>query len=297
MKKRINITKLGENEEDRRTKIIEYITNHQGCNIQDVIRGVEDYVSRVTVFNILDSLEKVGAIRRQKDKPNSRDHKLFVDTNNPLISLPKEFDEFKKSYYPLLETVKKDIKEYLSYPQRDGFNTSMCFKNLGDLGLIFGEFIRIYDARALLVWPNQIRDPESLKNLYMLFFSKVLEILDEIDKVFQFLFSDLGDQAKEGIFANVGMGLLGPGFSAIFGNAHVGTIEHNLSAMSGLYNIHEHNDFEAATNGVLEHISTILEKDYGSYVLKAENLERKMDEHTGGSISKDRKRKRKILEF
>ena len=67
--------------------------------------------------------------------------------------------------------------------------------------------------------------------------------------------------------------------------------------MLGLYNIHEHNDFEAATNRVLEHISTILEKDYGSYVLKAENLGRKMDEHTGGFISRDRKRKRKILEF
>ncbi|MGB8934260.1 MAG: hypothetical protein WCC17_04045 [Candidatus Nitrosopolaris sp.] len=131
----------------------------------------------------------------------------------------------------------------------------------------------------------------------MLFFSKVLEILDEIDKVFRFLFPDLGDLEKEGIFGNVGMCLLGPGFSAIFGNARVGTTEHILSAMNGLWNIYEHNDFEAATNRVLEHISTILEKDYGSYVLKAENLGRKMDEHTGGFISKDRKRKRKMLEF
>lgn len=295
--KRINITKLGENEEDRSTKIIEYITNHQGCNIQEVIRGVENYVSRVTVFNILDSLEKVGAIRRQKDKPNSRDHKLFVDTNNPLISLPKEFDEFKKTYYSLLETVKKNIKEYLSYPQRDRFNTSMCFKELGDLGLIFGEFIRIYNARALLAWPNQIRDPESLKNLYMLFFSKVLEILDEIDKVFQFLFLDLGDLEKEGIFASVGMCLLGPGFSTIFGNAGAGTIEHNLSAMLGLYNIHEHNDFEADTNRVLEHISTILKKDYDSYTLKVESLITKMNQQTGNFGSQERKRKQKILEF
>jgi hypothetical protein len=245
------------------------------------IRGVEDYVSRVTVFNILDSLEKVGAIRRQKDKPNSRDHKLFVDTNNPLISLPKEFDEFKKSYYPLLETVKKDFKEYLSYPQRDGFKTSMCFKDLGDLGLIFGEFIRIYDARALLVWPNQIRDPESLKNLYMLFFSKVLEILDEIDKVFEFLFSDLGDQAKEGILGNVGVNLLGQ----------------NILQSPLIYNIYEHNNFETATNRVIEHIVAIWEEDHKSYTLKVENLERKMDEQTGGFISRDRKRKRKILEF
>src|SRR5215469_5266398 len=142
--KRINITKLGENEEDRRTKIIEYITNHQGCNIQEVIRGVENYVSRVTVYKILGSLEKVGAIRRQKDKPNSRDFKLFVDTNNPLISLPKEFDEFKKYYYPLLERLKKDIKEYLTYQDRNAEEIIQCFGDLDLLGLIFAEFIRIY---------------------------------------------------------------------------------------------------------------------------------------------------------
>lgn len=297
MKKRINITKLGLTEEDRRAKIIEYITNHQGCNIQEVIKEVEDYVSRVTVFNILDSLEKVGAIRKHKDKPNSRDHKLFVDTNNPLISLPKEFDEFKKYYYPLLERVKKDIKEYLTYPERDGFETSMCFKDLGDVGLIFGEFIRIYDARALLVWPKQLRDTESLKNLYMLLFSNVLEILAEIDKVFQFLFPDLGDLTKDGISGNLAMGLLGPGFSAIFGNVGSGAIEQDLSAMSGLYNIGEHNDFEAAKNRALEHISTILKKDYGSYTLKVENLVTKMDQQTGNFVSREREQKREIHEI
>jgi hypothetical protein len=39
-------------------------------------------------------------------------HKLFADSNNPLISLPKEFDEFKESYYPLLKAIKEQAKEY-----------------------------------------------------------------------------------------------------------------------------------------------------------------------------------------
>ena len=112
----------------------------------------------------------------------------------------------------------------------------------------------------------------------------------------QFLFLDLGDLEKEGIFASVGM-CLGPGFSTIFGNAGAGTIEHNLSAMLGLYNIDEHNDFEADTNRVLEHISTILKKDYDSYTLKVESLITKMNQQTGIFGSQERKRKRKILEF
>ena len=86
-------------------------------------------------------------IRRQKDKPNSRDHKFFVDTSNPLISLPKEFDEFKRYYYPLLEIVKKEYKEHLTSSKTSEEDLIL----LGRLGLIFAEFIRIYDSRALLV--------------------------------------------------------------------------------------------------------------------------------------------------
>ena len=66
---------------------------------------------------------------------------------------------------------------------------------------------------------------------------------------------------------------------------------------SALYNIGEHNDIEADTNRVIEHISEIWEKDYKSYVLKVENLERKMDKQTGDFISRDRKRKQKIIKL
>jgi hypothetical protein len=275
----MKLTKLA-TEEDRRTKIIEYIDNHHGCNLEDIVRGTENYVSRMTVRRILDSLEKVDAIRRQKDKPNSRDHKFFVDSTNPLISLPKEFDKFKKYYYSLLETVKKEVKEYLSYSERNGYITDQYFGHLANLGLIFGEFIRIYNTRALLVWPKQIKDTESLRKLYMLLFSQVLEILGEISKVLQFLFSDLGAITEEGIFGNIGVGLLGQGL-----------------VQSALYNIGEHNDIEADTNRVIEHISEIWEKDYKSYVLKVENLETKMDELTGNYVSRDRKRKQKIMKI
>jgi hypothetical protein len=228
-------------EENRRAKVIEYITDHQGCKIQDVVRGVESYVSRVTVFNILDSLEKVGAIRRQKEKPNSRDHKLFVDSNNPLISLPKEFDEFKRYYYPLLERVKKEYKK-------------QDIRLLGRLGFIFVEFMRIYDSRALLVWPKQIRDTESLRNLYMLLFSEVLEILGEIRKVFQFLLSGEGAPTEEGIFANIGVGLLG--WVPI--------------AISELKEQFARTNMRSEARRVLEYVSAMSEKEYDSYVKKIE---------------------------
>ncbi len=271
-------------EEDRRTKIIEYISSHQGCNLENIVRGTENYVSRVTVYKILGLLEKVGAIRRQKDKPNSRDHKFFVDTNNPLVSLPKEFDEFKKYYYPLLEIVKKEYKEQLtsSKPSEE----DLMF--LGRLGLIFVEFIRIYDSRALLVWPKQITDTESLKSLYMLLFSEILEIRDELKKVFQFVLSDLGSLTEEGILANIGAGLLG--WTSI--------------AMLELHDYFAHSKIKAEVQGVLEYVNTIWEKDFHSYDLKAMNIERKVEVEIGDERVQfgkkrfsARNRKKKILEI
>ncbi|MGB8936941.1 MAG: hypothetical protein WCC17_17765 [Candidatus Nitrosopolaris sp.] len=101
-------------------------------------------------------------------------------------------------------------------------------------------------------WPKQIKDTGSLKDLYMLLFSKVLEIRGEISKVFQFLFSDLGILTEEGILGNVGVNLLGQ----------------NILQSPLIYNIHEHNDFETATNRVIEHIMAIWEEDHKSYTLK-----------------------------
>ena len=114
----------------------------------------------------------------------------------------------------------------------------------------------------------------------MLLFSKVLEIFGKISKVFQSLFSDLGPVTEEGIFGNIGLGLLGEKLVSL-----------------DLENIYEHDEIEAETNKVVDHISWIWKKDRESYARKVENLERKMDEQTGGFISRARKRKRKMLEF
>ena len=106
----MRLTKL-KAEEDRSAKVVEFIRNHQGCNFQALVNGVENYMSRVTAYNTVHSLEKVGVIRAQKDKPNSRDHKLFVTTDNLLVSIPQELNEFEKSYLKLLDKSKERIRK------------------------------------------------------------------------------------------------------------------------------------------------------------------------------------------
>jgi hypothetical protein len=42
---------------------------------------------------------------------NRRDHKLYVDGNNPLVSVPKELQEFEEAFVHLLQKTKKKILE------------------------------------------------------------------------------------------------------------------------------------------------------------------------------------------
>jgi hypothetical protein len=89
-----------------------------------------------------------------------------------------------------------------------------------------------------------------------LFFSEVLEILDEINKVFSFLFSDLGAQRKEGFFASIGLGLL----------ERVPASISKVRKDFGTY-------METEANRVLEHVQSIWEKDHTLYKLKFINSE------------------------
>jgi hypothetical protein len=88
---------------------VDYISNHQGCKAEEVVEGVRPQLSRVPVYEILKDLIKEGTVNDQAT--NRRDHKLYVDFNNLLVSVPKELEEFKKVYSNLLEESKERIRQ------------------------------------------------------------------------------------------------------------------------------------------------------------------------------------------
>jgi hypothetical protein len=95
-------------QDDRQRIIIEFIRSKPYCNVEDVVRGVKNDISRVTVFKILHKLIESGAVRRHLEnnqKRNSREHKLFVDEGNPLVSVRLELEKFESAYFDLLNKV------------------------------------------------------------------------------------------------------------------------------------------------------------------------------------------------
>jgi hypothetical protein len=152
------------NEDERRKLIVDYISNHQGCKAEGVVEGVKKHLSRVPVYRTLEDLIKDGTVKDQAT--NRRDHKLSVDFNNLLVSVPLELDEFKVHFYRLVEIVSQNYKK-LNID--DGANFFELFS-------IFSELVNVYNYYGLFIWPKLIEDPKTLNKLYITVFESIREI-------------------------------------------------------------------------------------------------------------------------
>jgi hypothetical protein len=170
------------NEKQRRNIVIDYIRNNQGSNKQRVVSGLSNRIGRVKVFHIIDDLVKDEMVREERANENSRDIKLFIDTENPLVLVPKELDDFERIFFSLFET---SLKKYTSLSTSKRSKTSVTSSsqpenshyNLMLYPLhIFYDIVNLYNIRTSTLWPSQIRDKGALKNLYLDLFTKISEM-------------------------------------------------------------------------------------------------------------------------
>jgi hypothetical protein len=118
-------------EKDRREKIIKFISENQPCTAEDLVKGFKDEISRVPVFHTLSELIKEGEVKDQKI--NRRDHRLVVDTNNPIIEISRELHEFEKAYISFLKKVKEHInRRYYELKNPDYSGPEHITSNVAD---------------------------------------------------------------------------------------------------------------------------------------------------------------------
>jgi hypothetical protein len=67
----------------------------------------QSIIGRVKASPILKELKKEGIVVPHQSAKNKRDIKLFLNDDNPFISLPNELKEFKQFFYPLVDSVTK----------------------------------------------------------------------------------------------------------------------------------------------------------------------------------------------
>jgi hypothetical protein len=180
---------------ERRKKIIDFLVNNQGCNIEKLVKGVAKYVSRKPVFSILDELKEEGVVIDKKDenKPNKRDHALYLVTTNLLVSVPKELDEFKSHYLVLVKDVMKKVKE------KETKKEDACDLLTAVID-IFHMLTDAYLFRSTINWPRIIHDVETLNRLNTSMLTKIVEIQSELYKI---LSPSLGVLKTYDMFSNI----------------------------------------------------------------------------------------------
>jgi len=169
--------------ENKRSIIIEYIKNNPGCNKQKVVNALDGQLSRVPILNTLKELKEERIIHESKEKQNSRDHNLFVNADNILVSVSQEIDELEKAFFTLFKSIKK--KYDAVYSSANSTNTykgniqddvSKIVNLLWESSSIFYEIVNVYLLRSVILWPKKVQDKDVLKKLYSIVYTKIADI-------------------------------------------------------------------------------------------------------------------------
>lgn len=91
--------------------VFEYVKKNPGTIQEDVVKNVHEY-SRVTVLNIISTLEKEGIINIEIDERNSKKYHLFINNQNVLVSLTQDLDYFQESFFNLVKETEIVLKSF-----------------------------------------------------------------------------------------------------------------------------------------------------------------------------------------
>ena len=325
--------------EERRKTLIEFILRNQGCTKADIEKA-NIPISRKTIFKVIDELKEDGLVEEKWEKPNSREHKLFVREDNLIVRVTSELEEFEKSYRGLLKKLKErsnkidfsaiaaelNIKEmdpklwsateferYLEYDtkvsevkrisklraklahelarrksqsnivDRNTENEITSFRNevklvlkklensgnfFSSMGpiLIFKIVIYAYSCRGTLIWPQIIKDKQTLSKLYSIVYTKIAEIqlhltefLRSFDKVFGGIEDAMTSFAIKQYFSSIDMkDFLSVWFTyceLIYAHKEIQDILESLIRITK--EIEEHGDYDSGLSEGLDEYSSL----------------------------------------
>ena len=88
--------------------IFNYITNNPGISKENVVKNLGKS-SRVPVLKKITYLENIGYIIVKKKETNRQIYELYYNDENSLSILIKDLNDFKKTYFILLDNIKNTL--------------------------------------------------------------------------------------------------------------------------------------------------------------------------------------------
>ena len=171
------------NDRRRRGVIINYLRNNPGCSKEELVRGVQNIVSKKTVIKILKELEMEEQIKIEKEKPNSKRYKLYLRSENILIVLDKQISDINEDFRKLLEKIEIVMPELTLLPFTNKKNIDTNFRMIvfyEQLPLFILKYLmQCLLLKSIIVWPKFIQKEEVRNKLNSLAFSEISKIISD----------------------------------------------------------------------------------------------------------------------
>jgi hypothetical protein len=158
--------------------LIEFINNNEGCTIEQVVEGLKENFSRVPIYQKLKILLKEGVVK--DESTNRRDRRLYVDKNNPSVSIPQQLRDIEKRFKNLLN--KSEI-QLQNTPAKD-FDIDYIIELL-EVGGLRSYFVHLMILQLIAdsviihsttIWINKFRDKDALDRLYAYVYTKLASL-------------------------------------------------------------------------------------------------------------------------
>ena len=165
----------------RRDAIIIFLRNNPGCSKEDLVRGVNNIVSKKPVEKILKELKKEDIIKIEKEKTNSRAYKLFLNSGNILLVLDNQLRDFNEEFKKFIQKIEAVIPELTLLPftnkeNRDNNLRMILFYEQLPL-FILKYLMQCLLLKTMIVWPKIIRKEEIINKLNSLVFTEISNIV------------------------------------------------------------------------------------------------------------------------
>lgn len=183
------------NREEMENILVDYVRRKRGCTKENIIKDESIFISRGTVYKIVKDLEIRKIVEVRQERPNSRNHELYVIDENPIVTAQIELAELEKNVDIFLQKIKKPEMKYKV--SSDEKNARQLYY-LIPLGII-GSVIQAYLIKLFHRWSEYRQDV--LAELISKVFVKIAQIIMSFGrniKVKKYLEPDYSDLAEYG---------------------------------------------------------------------------------------------------
>ncbi|HEX6671565.1 MAG TPA: hypothetical protein VF084_04985 [Nitrososphaeraceae archaeon] len=161
----------------QRDEIINFLMKNPGCSKGDLVRGVNNIVSKRPLEKILQELKRDDLLKIEKEKTNSRAYKLFLCSENILIVLNNQIRDFNQEFKNLLQKVEAVIPEVNLLPFTNKENRDKNFIKIlfyEQLPLFILKYLmQCFLLKSIAVWPKIIQKKEIISQLNSLVFTEI----------------------------------------------------------------------------------------------------------------------------